>query len=123
MTKPKRVRRHSNVDYAALEYRMRGLWHACARAGASEAAIEREALCSKADAYRLATFRRASTPALARLWLDGALTFRQAYRIAVLDEPDVDEGAEARQLELARRYEAAKAILDAPDDPLSKRAP
>jgi hypothetical protein len=91
-------------DYRRDELLIRSAFFASAGARAQDG-IAARARCTAAIAFRVEVFRRAASLALETAWTEGAVTFRQAERIALL-WPAVDEAtahaAEGWQLEAMR---------------------
>lgn len=83
-------------DYRRDESAVRGAWYASVGA-CVEVEIRERAHCSPAVALRVYLLRRGGTMPVLDLWLEGALTLRQAERV-ILTAP-FDEGA---QLDEAR---------------------
>lgn len=97
------TKRLDSSAYAHFDTALRGVWIASVAAGPDETKIAHVALCSKADAWRVALIRRVAAPSLVQLWLDRELTSRQLLRIC-LDAPYFDPDDERAQLELASRH-------------------
>jgi len=91
-------------DYRRDEVLILGAFHASSGARTQEA-IRARVRCSAAIAFRVEVFRRAASVALETAWLEGALTFRQAERIALLwpaVDPETATAVEGLQVEAVR---------------------
>lgn len=96
-------------DYEADEARILGIWHRSKGTPieGGEEAVRSATGCTAADAFRVVQLRRAAVPSVQALWETGALTLRQAERIATTDPFN-----SRAQKEAARVYPEARALLD-----------